>query len=210
MIVYHMSTTLHTGDTLIPDKQRIDQKRIDENYKIHCPVQGKLISEQECCEYSTMRKRTHFIRTTIVRKECRNCNLLQKNATQTLYRQLCQCGEINTVIQYNSETDTIDLVFHSHLHLSAALYGFTDEGYVEIDCGKFGRTHFHPLPEEIYEDLYRIALSKDIIISRLGICGRYLCIYPQEIFLKHRKQLSFGIGTRMIDNRGTFTRTQYK
>lgn len=40
--------------------------------------------------------------------------------------------------------DTVELYLHEHLRVSAFCEAPDDEGYLAVDCGHYGQTHYHP------------------------------------------------------------------
>lgn len=70
-------------------------------------------------------------------KECRRfCEILYQETSKQLFNTLSNTKDCPKPILF--ENNTIYLSFHKYLNIHIDFYGYDEEAYIEIDCGKYG------------------------------------------------------------------------
>ncbi|MBQ7875099.1 MAG: hypothetical protein IJ306_08100 [Oscillospiraceae bacterium] len=89
----------------------------------------------------------------------------------------------------------IGIHLNKYFEIKAFCDGPLCEWYVEINCGKYGKTHFHIPSDCAFEEIHPLLDGNEIIVSKIGLFERKLTIVEKGSKV-------FGIGKVIIDKNG--------
>ena len=140
-------------------------------------------------------------------KNCKSdCKIFQEEAAKQLYNLLLsKIKDSEKIILGNDYS--ICLSFHKHLNFEIYFYGFKDEAYVEVDCGRYGSTHFHPDGSEVLDDITKYINGSHVIVSKFWC--HISVIIEKEVLKKHPLINLFGVGVKIITKDGCFSKKQF-
>jgi hypothetical protein len=141
-----------------------------------------------------------------MKNTCYRCDTLHQEASKQLFdliqNKINKCSKITLNDDYS-----ICLCFHKYLNINIYFYGFKDEAYVEIDCGKYGSTHFHPDGSEVLDYIFSFIDGEHIIVSKLWSYISY--IIKKEDLKNHPLIILFGVGVNIITKDGCYKKKQF-